>query len=167
MPAWPRGKSWPRSTASSPNCGTTTRRRPSPPPGACSPPAPSGTTSSTRWPRSLLRSPCDLASLVQPRAQPGQRRGVGVLRRAAVADDQTRPIGADAGGPEAVQPLQRQALRGGPGDDLAFRADSGQFQDRVQAGRDPGDMPLLAAQGGGQAVAATAVGEAGAAGPAG
>ena len=37
----------------------------------------------------------------------------------------------------------------------------GHFEDRVQAGRDPGDVPPLAAQGGSQAVAAAAVGEPG------
>ena len=102
-------------------------------------------------------------SPVQDRAEPGQRRGVRVLGRAAIADDQARPVGARARGPEAVQPQKGQAVLAGPGDELALDVGLGKFEDRVQAGRDPGDVPPLAVQGGGQAVAAAAVGEPGAA----
>jgi hypothetical protein len=86
-----------------------------------------------------------------------------VLGRVAVADDQARPIVADARDPEAFQPLQGQAVPGGPGDELPLGVGPGQFEDRVQAGGDPADMASLAAQGGGQPIAATAVGEPGAA----
>ncbi len=83
--------------------------------------------------------------------------------RAAVADDQARPIGADPWGAEAFQSLQGQAVPGSPVDELPLGVRAGQFEDRVQAGGDPADVPLLAAQGGRQAVTAAAVGEPGAA----
>ena len=48
---------------------------------------------------------------------------------------------------------------------MSCRSESGrrQFEDRVQAGGDPGDVASLAGQRGGQPVAAAAVGEPGAA----
>jgi len=86
-----------------------------------------------------------------------------VVGRAGVADDQARPVDGGAGSPEAGQALQGQAVLGGAVDELALSLRAGQVQDRVQAGRDPGDVPSLAAQRGRQAVAAAPVGQAGAA----
>src|SRR5580658_2912573 len=82
---------------------------------------------------------------IQDRAEPGEGRGVGVLGRPAVADDQARPVGAYAGRPEAFQPLERQPVLGGPGDELPLEVRPGQLEHRLQAGGDPGDLPAVAA----------------------
>ena len=86
-----------------------------------------------------------------------------MLGRPAVADYQARPVGAQPGGPEAFQPLKGQAVLGGAGDQVPLDTGPAQFEDCLQARGDPADVPPPAVQCGGQAVAAAAVGEPGAA----
>ena len=77
-----------------------------------------------------------------------------MLGRPAVTDHQARPAGlcrALAGGPVRFQALQGQAVPGGPGNELPLGVRTGQLEDGVQPGSDPGDVQVLAAQGGGQA----------------
>jgi hypothetical protein len=89
-------------------------------------------------------------------AQPGQRGGVGMFGRMAVADHQARPAVV---GRRAVlrEPLDRHAMLAGPGDDGVFGVRSGKFEDRLQARGYPGDLQPLIAQGGGQPVPAAPV----------
>ena len=87
----------------------------------------------------------------QDGAQPGQGRGVGVLGRAAVADHQPGPdvvVWAGRVGAVVSEPVEREAMLAGGRDNGVLQARSGQFEHRVQARGDPGDLQSQPAKGG-------------------
>src|ERR1700733_218007 len=73
------------------------------------------------------------------RGEPGDRSGVSVARGRGVADDQRGSAGVLAQR-VVTESLDGHAAGRRVGDDLAFWPATGQLNDRVQAGRDPGEV---------------------------